>query len=231
MDCCVKSGEVEPGVRVTGKNTELVKIISTIANTNDVGHFEIIIYSTTPLSRRCVLNLGVFHCRVFPLQHLRVVEDARVLRRVVCGVNSDRHANCVHFDDGPIVLWQRQTVVSWLASIEELSGTDMLCSDKSGKLTQIIMTVESNLPWCGTSGQGLLSFALLSSEWTQNAKDVFDTMLLKCKQEVQDSLDRHTSLLLVFRSCRRDGRIHSCGLLSQSCGDQGGCGCASVVAC
>ena len=27
MDCCVKSGEVEPGVRVTGKNTELVKII------------------------------------------------------------------------------------------------------------------------------------------------------------------------------------------------------------
>ena len=47
MDCCVKSGGVEPGVRVIGKNTELVKIISTIANTNDVGHFEIITYSIT----------------------------------------------------------------------------------------------------------------------------------------------------------------------------------------
>ena len=47
MDCCVKSGEVEFGVRVIGKNTELVKIISTIANTNDVGHFEVIIYSIT----------------------------------------------------------------------------------------------------------------------------------------------------------------------------------------
>ena len=32
---------------VVRKNTELVKIISTIANTNDVGHFEIIIYSIT----------------------------------------------------------------------------------------------------------------------------------------------------------------------------------------
>ena len=32
---------------MTGKNTELVKIISTIANTNDMGHFEIIIYSIT----------------------------------------------------------------------------------------------------------------------------------------------------------------------------------------
>ena len=47
MDCGVKSREVELGVRVTWKNTELVKIISTIAYTNDVGHFDIIIYSIT----------------------------------------------------------------------------------------------------------------------------------------------------------------------------------------
>ena len=44
----MKSGEVEPGVRVTGKNTELVKIISTIANTNDVGHFEIKLSTRLP---------------------------------------------------------------------------------------------------------------------------------------------------------------------------------------
>ena len=81
-DCCVKSGEVEPGVRVTSKNTELVKIISTIANTNDVGHRNNYLLDY-PLSRRCVLDLGVFHHGRAPLQHLRVVEDARVLRRVV----------------------------------------------------------------------------------------------------------------------------------------------------
>ena len=47
MGCCVKSGDVEAIVRVPGKHTELDKIISTIANTNDVGHFEVIIYSIT----------------------------------------------------------------------------------------------------------------------------------------------------------------------------------------
>ena len=108
---------------------------------------------------------------------------------------------------------------------------DMLCSDKSGVLTQNIMTVESKLLWCETSEQVLLSFALLASEWTQNAKDVFDTMLFQCKQEVQADLHRHTSLLLAFRSCCRDDRIHCCDLLSQSCGDKGGRECASVVAC
>ena len=84
---------------------------------------------------------------------------------------------------------------------------DMSCSDKTGMLTQN-MTIEQKLPWCETSEQGLLSFVLLASEWTQNAKDVFDTMLFQCKQEVEADLDRHTSLLLAFRSCCRDDGIH-----------------------
>ena len=79
-----------------------------------------------------------------------------------------------------------------------------------------------------TSEQALLSFALLASEWTQNAKDVIDTMLLKSKQEVQADLGRHTSHLL---ACCQDDRIHCCRAVVQSCGDQGRCGCASVVAC
>ena len=79
----MKSGEVEVGVRVTGKNTELVKIISTIANTNGMGHFEIIIFPITLFLVAVSLILVCFHHGRAPLQHLRGVEDARVLRRVV----------------------------------------------------------------------------------------------------------------------------------------------------
>ena len=50
------------GARCSGylKNTELVKIISTIANTNDVGHFEIIIYSITLFLPAVSFNLVCF---------------------------------------------------------------------------------------------------------------------------------------------------------------------------
>ena len=52
----------------------------------------------------------MFHHGRAPLQHLRGVEDARGVRGVVGGVSSDRHASCVHFDDGPFVLLaQRQS--------------------------------------------------------------------------------------------------------------------------
>ena len=57
----------------------------------------------------------------------------------------------------------------------------MFCSDKTVSLTQNIMTIESKLPWFETSEQELFSFALLASVWTQNAKDVIDTMVFKSK--------------------------------------------------
>ena len=231
MDCCVKSGEVELGVRVTGKNTELVKIILTIANTNDVGHFvEIIIYSITLFLAAVSLILVCFIMAVLlyniygVLKMLGVcvvflVASIPIAMQVVC--TSTMVLSC---------FGREKPLFSPLAPIEELAGMDMLCSDNTGTLTQNIMTVESKLLWCETSEQGLLSVALLASGWTQNAKDVIDTILFKSKQEVQADLDCHT-LLLAFRSRCRDDRIHCCGLLSQSCGDQGGCGCASGVAC
>ena len=94
------------------------------------------------------------------------------------------------------------------------------------------MTVEWKLPWCETSEQGLLSFALLASEWAQNAKDVFDTMLFRSKQEVEADLGpSHVSLTRLVDSAVETTESIFAGLLSQLCGDQGRCGCASVVAC
>ena len=57
---------------------------------------------------------------------------------------------------GSRALAEKQAIVSRLASIEELTGMEMLCSDKTGTLTQNIMTIESKLPWCETSEQQLL---------------------------------------------------------------------------
>ena len=71
---------------------------------------------------------------------------------------------------------------------------DTLCSGKTSTLTQIIMTIELKLPWGEISEQGLLLFALLATDWNQNAKNAIDTIPLKCKQEVQADFDWHTSL-------------------------------------
>ena len=48
---------------------------------------------------------------------------------------------------GSCALGEQQAIVSRLASIGELNEMDMLCCDKTGTLTQHIMTIESKLPW------------------------------------------------------------------------------------
>ena len=59
-------------------------------------------------------------------------------------------------------------------SPRESAGLDLklhgkFCSDKTATLTQNITTIESKFPWCEVPNEDL-SFALLASEFTQNAK-------------------------------------------------------------
>ena len=112
------------------------------------------------------------------------------------GDNSARHASCAHFDDGPgiYVLWQRSDCVS-VGIHRELAGMDMLCSGKTSTLTtnHHDYRVEA---YVGRDFQskGCSLFALLATEWNQNAKNAIDTILLECKQEVQADFDWHMSL-------------------------------------
>ena len=58
------------------------------------------------------------------LQHLRGVEDVRGLRGVFGGVNSDRHAACVH---STMALSPFLQTSHLLAFIKDFPGMDMLC--------------------------------------------------------------------------------------------------------
>ena len=65
---------------------------------------------------------------------------------------------------GALYLAKRQVIVSRLASIEELAGVDVLCSDKTGTLTKNQMTVSIPFTVNGYKSEDLMFYAALASK-------------------------------------------------------------------
>src|SRR5207248_2996910 len=64
---------------------------------------------------------------------------------------------------GARMLAKRKAIVSRLEAIEELAGVDVLCSDKTGTLTENKLTLGEPQPWAGTDPDTLILMASLAS--------------------------------------------------------------------
>lgn len=69
---------------------------------------------------------------------------------------------------GARMLARSKAIVSRLESIEELAGVDVLCSDKTGTLTENKLTLGEAEPWTGTDAATLILMASLASRAADN---------------------------------------------------------------
>jgi len=83
---------------------------------------------------------------------------------------------------GSKILTHHGAIVSRLASIEDLAGMTMLCSDKTGTLTKNKMTIQPETPIyeAGLTQMDLLKQAAMGSKWKAPPKDALDTLFLRC---------------------------------------------------
>ena len=107
---------------------------------------------------------------------------------------------------GARILSKHQAIVSRLASIEELAGMDVLCSDKTGTLTQNKLTLGEPFTVEGASPQEAILSGSLASR--KEDEDPIDLAVIGGLAEAEDNRNFEVHALPALRPCPQTNGSH-----------------------
>jgi len=161
-----KQGEMDGLVTATGNNTYFGKTAKLVASAKPVSHFQkavlqigdYLIYLSLGLVAVLIL-VQLF--RGTPL--LELVQFALILTVASIPVAMPAVLS-VTMAVGALALSRLKAIVSRLESIEEMAGMDILCSDKTGTLTQNKLTLGNPITFEAKNAQELILAGVLASK-------------------------------------------------------------------
>ncbi len=171
----VKQGEMVGLITATGMNTyfgQTAKLVSTAKNTS---HFQKAVLSIGDFLIYICIALVAVLILVGLYRHLPLLELAQfALILTVASIPIAMPAVLsVTMAVGALSLSRLKAIVSRLEAIEEIAGISVLCSDKTGTLTQNLLTLGEPVIFSARESQELiLSAALASKLENQDAIDM-----------------------------------------------------------
>jgi H+-transporting ATPase len=179
----IKQGEIDAVVEAIGENTYLGKTAHLVGSVRMTSHFQraIMKIGRSLIFVALLLVVLIIGVTVFRGDNLMTALQFVLVLTVASIPVAMPTVLSVTMAVGAQKLARNQAIVSRLASIEEMAGVDVLCSDKTGTLTQNTLTMGE--PFCleGVSQDQLMLFAALASR--REDQDPIDLAMLKALKE------------------------------------------------
>jgi H+-transporting ATPase len=174
----VKQGEMLALVTSTGSETFFGRTARLVESAGAVSHFQkavlaigdYLIYLSLALVSLLVLVQLFRHAPLFELVQFALILTVASIPVAMPAVLS------VTMAVGALALSRMKAIVSRLQSIEEMAGIDILCSDKTGTLTQNRLTLGEPMVFAAADAQDLVLAAALASKAEDN--DAIDLAII-----------------------------------------------------
>lgn len=194
----IKKGEVNALVFGTGKNTFFGKAAQLVSMTENTGHFQklllkigdfLIVSSILLVILIIVVSIsrGVHFLSVLQFALILTVASIPVAMPTVLSVT---------MAVGARLLAKRGAIVSRLTAIEELAGLDIICSDKTGTLTQNKLTLGDPYAVKSSNPDEVISSAALASR--KEDEDPIDLAVLQAYDESKLAQQHHITEFTPF---------------------------------
>jgi H+-transporting ATPase len=173
-----KQGEMVGLVTGTGENTYFGHTAKLVESAGAVSHFQKAVIRVGNFLIFLAIGLSLLLVMVELMRGLPVMDLAQfVLILVVASIPVAMPAVLsVTMALGALALSKQKAIVSRLQAIEEMAGIDILCSDKTGTLTQNKLTLGEPVPFMAENPQELIVAASLASK--EEDRDAIDLAVM-----------------------------------------------------
>jgi H+-transporting ATPase len=171
----IRQGEIDALVYATGANTYFGKTAQLVQEAHTVSHFQhaVLKIGNYLIVLAVTLVVVILTVALFRGDRMTITLQFALILTVAAIPVAMPTVLSVTMAVGARLLATKQAIVSRLAAIEELAGMDVLCSDKTGTLTQNKLTLGDPFSVEGvTSDQVILNAALASRAENQDTIDL-----------------------------------------------------------
>ena len=191
-----KQGEMVALVTATGASTYFGKTARLVSSAKSISHFQkavltigdYLIYLSLGLAALLVVTMlfrGASRFTLFQFALILIVASIPVAMPAVLSVT---------MAVGAVVMARMKAIVTRLESIEEMAGMDILCSDKTGTLTQNKLKLGEPAIFLGKDVQELILAGALASK--EEDRDAIDLAVIKGLSDPK-ALDRYEQVKFV----------------------------------
>ena len=180
MGTSVVSGSAKLLLCATGNATQLGEISSTLRHTPPPAALERGVYEFGILIVRLTILLVLFVLLVNTLFHRSLLESFLFALALAVGLTPELLPMIVSVTlaRGAIRMAKQKVIVKRLAAIHDLGSMDVLCTDKTGTLTEAKIALIRHITLSGSDSERVLELAWLNSHFESGLRSPLDTAIL-----------------------------------------------------